>query len=305
MAALQSNAGGEKLKKISVYGLVSSSASASAFRASTYKISSIGVRPTHQAPIDGLRRFRLEHLLPNATKVVVPRSERKRSLPPLRAGHPTLSGMSQHSSGKWEVPVRCRQRNFLMNVTLDSPSDSLFGLRSENQKGYIGTIRGPFWLGVGSFESLLGGRSVGMGDQLDKNRSSGGIHPPIGLGVGPLEPHTSGLPLGTISGGRTPTDWARGGPIRVVYLKAITGCNIRGICALFFSALSTEMAVAGAYTHRLGWGACKQEKILSTVNQLGGWVSRERNNGVMMGREMRDEVLMSGATWRGPKYPAV
>ena len=49
-----------------------------------------------------------------------------------------------------------------MNVTLDSPSDSLFGLRSDNQKGYIGTICGPFWPGVGSFESLSGGRSVGM-----------------------------------------------------------------------------------------------------------------------------------------------
>ncbi|KAJ7027280.1 hypothetical protein C8F04DRAFT_1189715 [Mycena alexandri] len=104
------------------------------------------------------------------------------------------------SPSKWDVPLRRRRRNFLMNVTLDSPSDSLFGLRSDNQKGYIGTICGPFWPGVGSFESLSGGRSVGMGDQLDENCSSGGIRAPIGLGVGSLEPHTSGLPLGTILG---------------------------------------------------------------------------------------------------------
>ncbi|KAJ7027181.1 hypothetical protein C8F04DRAFT_1189848 [Mycena alexandri] len=94
--------------------------------------------------------------------------------------------MSQHSSGKWEVPA--------------NGMSHLFGLRSENQKGYIGTICGPFWLGIGSFESLSGGRSVGMRDQLDENCSSGGIRAPIGLGVGPLDPHTSGLPLGTILG---------------------------------------------------------------------------------------------------------
>ncbi|KAJ7016448.1 hypothetical protein C8F04DRAFT_1202219 [Mycena alexandri] len=101
-----------------------------------------------------------------------------------------------------------------MNVTLDSPSDSLFGLRSDNQKGYIGTICGPFWPGVGSFESLSGGRSVGMvwaaseyiefppyrGISWTKIALAGAYVHLIGLGVGSLEPHTSGLPLGTILG---------------------------------------------------------------------------------------------------------